>query len=318
MPEFSTEFWVGTALSLTLAALAFAVTFAMEAKTKGEFRFAVSCFLISAGIIVYGIERWQMSSSWSAWPRIIVAYALLALVLILSGEAIRWAYHRHLSSSVASPHSPTTETHPLSDSVTATVQRKELKDEVSVKVEKKPESPKNSNPKEIPSEPSLTKQPDVSLAFVYPKSPALLILNSPAALARDIKWMVALWNMDLPDRNDPLPLPVSTFDWIRPGDNGGPQNLFNQPNVAPLVKDGDRLCGTASVICPTCDRGRTYFVYIVLGQGGWFSEVQAETSGHIIVPKNFLKETREQYYQQIQDSIPENARKPIEDWLPKN
>ena len=61
----------------------------------------------------------------------------------------------------------------------------------------------------------LTKElPDVALRFVYPKSPALVLVNQSAVIARDIKWTVVLWNMDLPDRNDPLPIPVSTFDWI--------------------------------------------------------------------------------------------------------
>jgi hypothetical protein len=75
---------------------------------------------------------------------------------------------------------------------------------------------------------------DVSLRFVYPKSPALILVNNSDVIAKNIKWSVALWNMDLPDRNDPLPIPVSTFDWIKPHDEGGPQNLFNTPLVCPL------------------------------------------------------------------------------------
>src|SRR5437867_4452348 len=83
----------------------------------------------------------------------------------------------------------------------------------------------------------------------------LVIVNSSGSLARDIKWIVVLWNMDLPDRDDPLPIPVSTFDWIKPHQEGGPQNLFSGANVAPLLKPGDRLFGSASVNCPNCVRG---------------------------------------------------------------
>jgi hypothetical protein len=43
------------------------------------------------------------------------------------------------------------------------------------------------------------QHPDVSLRFVYPKSPALVLTNNSEVNARDIKWTVALFNMDLPD-----------------------------------------------------------------------------------------------------------------------
>jgi len=135
-------------------------------------------------------------------------------------------------------------------------------------------------PEELP-------KPDVALHFVHPKAPALVITNLSDAVARDIKWAIAVWNMDIPDRNDPLPIPVSTFDWIKAHDEGGPQGLFHGPLVAPLLKPGNRLFGSASVACPECIRGRTYIIYIELGNGGWFSEVENETSGQIIIPPNF-------------------------------
>lgn len=155
-----------------------------------------------------------------------------------------------------------------------------------------------------------TQKPDVALHFVHPEAPALMIVNSSNAIARDIKWAVALWNADLPDRNDPLPIPVSTFDWIKPHDEGGPQNLFSTPTVAPLLKLGNRLIGTASVSCPECPRGRTYLVYVIWGSGGWFSEVEDEQSGKLILPGNFLKEGRERYFKHI-ETVPAESRIPI-------
>src|SRR6266446_1456558 len=122
--------------------------------------------------------------------------------------------------------------------------------------------------------------PEVTLRFVYPKSPALVIMNPSNSVARDTKWMVTLWNMDLPDRDDPLPIPSSTFDWIKPHDEGGPQNLFGSPLVAPLLKPGNRLFGCSIVDCPGCSKGKTYIVYIVWGEGGWFSEFNMDKPGH--------------------------------------
>jgi hypothetical protein len=153
--------------------------------------------------------------------------------------------------------------------------------------------------------------PDVGLRFVYPQSPAPIIVNPSNALARDIKWAVVLWNIDLPERNDPLPIPSSTFDWVKPHDEGGPQNIFGSSLVAPLIKNGDRLFGSAVATCPDCSRGRTYAVYIVWGKGGWFSEIPNETSGKLIIPANFLRGTREQYFKELDAMIPESSRIPI-------
>ncbi len=159
--------------------------------------------------------------------------------------------------------------------------------------------------------PPKPKPPDVTLSFVYPKTPALVIANLSDSVARDIKWTVALWNIDLPDRNDPLPIPVSTFDWIKPHEKGGPQDLFGGPLVAPLLKPTNRLFGSASVSCPECSRGRTYIVYIVWGSHGWFSEIENEKSGNLIIPVNFLKETREAYFKALEAAVPKESRIPI-------
>lgn len=45
--QFSVEFWIGTVLAVLLFVLGLGVMLAMEAKTKGEFRFAVSFAQIS-------------------------------------------------------------------------------------------------------------------------------------------------------------------------------------------------------------------------------------------------------------------------------
>jgi hypothetical protein len=152
---------------------------------------------------------------------------------------------------------------------------------------------------------------DVSLRFVYPKSPALMLVNSSEAIARDIKWTVVLWNFDLPERDEPLPIPVSTFDWLKPHQEGGPQNLFGSATVAPLIKEGNHLFGSASVDCPSCSRGRSYIVSIVYGDGGWVAEVESEKSGNLFIPPNLRKETRDDYFKRLQERISPDSRIPI-------
>jgi hypothetical protein len=154
----------------------------------------------------------------------------------------------------------------------------------------------------------LLEKPDLALRFVYPEFPALVLINQSSVLARDVKWTVVLWNRDLPQRNDPLPIPVSTFDWIRPNDEGGPQSLFGSPAVQSLLKLGDRLFGSASVCSPNCIQGRTYVVYIVWGKSGWFAEIKGEEAGKILIPRNFLKSSRDLYFQALDSMVPISNR----------
>jgi hypothetical protein len=109
---------------------------------------------------------------------------------------------------------------------------------------------------------------DVTLRFIYPKYPALLLVNQSGVVAREIRWQVTLWNLDLPEHTNPLPIPTAIFDFILPHSSGGPQDLFSAPTIAPLLHPGNRLIGSASVSCPDCARGRTFIVYIVWAQGG--------------------------------------------------
>lgn len=170
---------------------------------------------------------------------------------------------------------------------------------------------------------SAVEAPDVALRFVYPKSPALVLVNESGAIARNIKSAVALWNMDdprtyvnpnaSPDAHDPLPIPVATFDFLRPRTAGGPQNLFDSPLVAPHIKNGQRLFGSASIICPECARGHTYIFSIIWGEGGWYVEALNSREGELLIPANFNKETVAAFFREIVAQTPESARIPIQD-----
>ena len=169
------------------------------------------------------------------------------------------------------------------------------------------------NKKEYPpiSKKSAQELADVTLRFVYPKSPALILVNNSGAIAKNIKWSVALWNMDLQDRNDPLPSPVSTFDWIKPHDEGGPQNLFSTQIVSPLLKQGNRLYGSVALDCPECKRGRSYIVKITWGDGGWYAEIENRPPGKLLIPPSFLIESRIKYFRALEAAVPEQSWIPI-------
>jgi hypothetical protein len=156
--------------------------------------------------------------------------------------------------------------------------------------------------------------PDVALRFVSPKAPALVLVNQSAVIARDIQWQVLLWNMDLPDRDNPLPIPIMEFPWLRPHEQGGPLNLFGSPSVAPLLKPGNQLFGSAAVICADCARGRTYIVRIVWDEGGWFTEVEHIKSGTPFKPlhSNFSKEGRIAHFKALEMMDLPQSRTPLQ------
>jgi hypothetical protein len=174
-------------------------------------------------------------------------------------------------------------------------------------------TPEPSKP--VPKTPSTqqpaVEMPNVSLRFVSPKSPVLIIVNPSNVVAKEIKWAVVLWNLDLPDRYNPLPIPSNSVDWIKPHDEVGPANLFDLPTVFPLLNPGNRLFGCAMIDCPGCSRGRTYIVYIVWNEGGWYSEINKNHPGKIIAPPNLSKEVMGKYFQLLESMAPPSARTPI-------
>jgi hypothetical protein len=128
----------------------------------------------------------------------------------------------------------------------------------------KPKGPDETRP--------ASAQADVTLRFVYPTGPALMLINQSEKVAQYIKWTVVIWNLDDPkgfssgphpaDIHEPFQIPISIVDFLRPGASTI-QNLFSSPLVTPHIKDGNRLFGSASVVCPDCARGHTFIVYIV-------------------------------------------------------
>ena len=137
--------------------------------------------------------------------------------------------------------------------------------------------------------------PDVVLKFVYQKEPAVLLLNLSNAVAREVKYSAELWNLSKPTERTPLLIPISTFDFIRPHESGGPQNIFSLPNVGSSLKDGDALFGYASVGCPTCSQWHFFWVFIEWHKGGYFCELRKGTVPQLI---------------NLMDALPQLAKSP--------
>jgi hypothetical protein len=73
---------------------------------------------------------------------------------------------------------------------------------------------------------------DVRLRLVHPAAPMLILDNDSGVIAKDIKKMFGIWNADDlrthvqgSAGNDPLPIPIATFDALRPHVSSGPADL---------------------------------------------------------------------------------------------
>lgn len=246
---------------------------------------------ICSGILIWMIYRSAWTINLRSSVKVLISILVVGILVFISFGTIRDQYIKEHPIKVEQAQTKTSE------------QTTSTQSEVPP-----PPPPTELKPKQVPPKPKL---PDVALRFVYAKEPALVIVNRSDSIARSIKWMLAIWNMNLTDRNDPLPIPVSIFDWLRPHTESAPLSLFRDLPVAQLLKSGDCLFGSAAIICPDCFRGRTYVVYIVFGQNGWYSEIESETSGNLIVPKNFLRDNRENYFRELESAIPQKNRIPI-------
>jgi hypothetical protein len=115
---------------------------------------------------------------------------------------------------------------------------------------------------------------DIELQFVYPTAEvAIYELNkSTDTVLRDPKYSPGIWNLDSPQLNEPLQIPVQGGDYIRPKDALGPLQFIGTPAALQRIKTGDRLFGFVIASCSNCIANRMYWLYIKYGYGGWYAE----------------------------------------------
>jgi hypothetical protein len=158
-------------------------------------------------------------------------------------------------------------------------------------------------------------QPLVGLKIVGAKGPAVACVNESDTIAHDILWEVVLWNRDTLEIQ-PLPIPTQKFEWLRPHDEGG---AYDISHWFAQLKPGTHLIGTAMISCPNCVIGRTYIVSIIVGEGGWFSEINPGPGkqGKLLVPLHPESDgAMAKFLNELEVGVPVSNRIPIEDPKP--
>ncbi len=88
----------------------------------------------------------------------------------------------------------------------------------------------------------------------------------------------------------PLPVPSNIIrtEYVRPGETAGRHDVFENtklpapvdflPTAREHIKDGDKVWGFGQLTCENCSKTRYYYIYWVMGQGGWYAEVPKENA----------------------------------------
>lgn len=116
----------------------------------------------------------------------------------------------------------------------------------------------------------------------------------------------------------PLPIPgkIIRSEYARPGTTTGRYEVLTELAKA-HVKHGDRIWGFATLTCENCIKTRRYYVYWVMGEGGWYAEIPDSMPLKLpaISPPGPVSDAELQSF--IQQSLPSStARKPILGRLP--
>ncbi len=87
--------YVGIGIAVFALIAGFGVAIGMDARTRGEYLFAITCFLVSALMIVAVICLWDVTTQSSFTGRGLISIFSIALVCFTLSEVIRWTGNRH-------------------------------------------------------------------------------------------------------------------------------------------------------------------------------------------------------------------------------
>jgi hypothetical protein len=151
------------------------------------------------------------------------------------------------------------------------------------------------------------QKPTITLEITEISSPVLRLVNPTGKVARQIRVVIGLWNIDAANNaRQFLQIPALTLDFVSPFGGSIPQNVFQY--VDKSLRYGDRLFGWVLVNCADCESGRAYLVFMRWHEGGWYSEAIGQPSDTINLPEGFERMTLEEYAKKTVDTLPQGLR----------
>jgi len=85
-------------------------------------------------------------------------------------------------------------------------------------------------------------------------------------------------------------------EWVR-RDNDLPIGpIFLRRNFVENQRYGDKIIGTAIIDCPGCVRSHGYWLYLKVGEGGWFAETADGSEPKLIGEKGKNTEQKKDFF----------------------
>lgn len=124
-------------------------------------------------------------------------------------------------------------------------------------------------------------QADLALCFLNPNNPELEVVNlSDDVSAEGGQFTARIYDIDSPSPEDPLNIAfLPTVFSLRPKVHTIPITFFPPGSI----KSGDRIAGSIGLTCPKCKTGRTYWLSVIFGTEGWYSQIKGETDGGAMI-----------------------------------
>jgi hypothetical protein len=153
-----------------------------------------------------------------------------------------------------------------------------------------------------------TKILHVSMQFMLSrgtKRPTFSFLDSSDSMARNIRWAIVLWNTEVPDEANSIPIFTYPVDWLKPHQESGAIEILGQGTN---FNTGTVLIGTAGLDCPNCDP-ESYILYIKWGESGWYAKTDKRWKGQPVLPADGLTRVgREMYFKNLVGIVPQTNR----------
>jgi hypothetical protein len=234
---------------------------AITLASKGEFALAIPCLFLSACSLA--CQRLSLSRN-SAFRKtfetvgIIVALAFAFYVFVDSKGSQPWS---HFSSPVRGARSII------------------VPDKSLLTVIHRPVFPPDYTKLFPPLPPATVPMANMEADFFSPNDLAFSVQNTSSVVASQVKYFIMLYDLDEATSSAAstlLSLPIfnKTESFIRSHEPSDSYGFLNLTGASRRVKDGDHLCGWASVRCVNCKNNLFYWIYYVQGKGGWYSETK--------------------------------------------
>jgi len=279
--------------------------FGVGAMYGNDYTIAGLLYIVSVGWLAAKLIAWEETTRHEHRNAIITFVVVLGL--LVAGLSLLWIRHqattheREVAESKPKPLPQPPE--------------KEVPKEVpNPDAANKTKPPRPTPPKKDQSEKSQTvSELDLSIILVKKEGFALWVKNNSDVTATDIYYWFGIVDLDQPNEKGvpkSLGLVGDKLSWLHKKDGVGPYSVIG--SIRPPLPNGHRIFGFIGLNCFNCSNKKVYWVYQVIGVGGWYYEIpeKDKTDVNRLFEISYHLKSDPDYFV---SKIPLSARQPIDD-----